>query len=165
MKTLWLLSILVLLEWVGLTTSAQAAQPQVDGSASPNQSRNGDTVIADAREDFEDWLERERRAIDDDNDDRRDRRDRRDRQEAREERERRRNRGDRNDRREDRLSRDRDDDNDDDDGRRDRNRIRIGRDRDNRDRNDRNGDRPLCQDPNRDHQGWRWILEDLGGCR
>ncbi|MBD2072232.1 hypothetical protein H6F93_32700 [Leptolyngbya sp. FACHB-671] len=168
MKTLWLLSTLVLLELINLTTSAQAAQSQSDiGSASLNQGSSGDMVVADAREDFEDWLERnERDRDDDDDDDRRDRdrddddddddddrvRDRQD--EAREDWEERRDRGDWEDDWEDRLGdRDRDDDDDDDD--------RI-RDRDN---NPSRTGRENCVNPRDDHQGWRWILDQIGrGC-
>ncbi|MBD1996046.1 hypothetical protein H6G00_05370 [Leptolyngbya sp. FACHB-541] len=173
MKTLWLLSTLVLLELINLTTSAQAAQSQLDnGSAGLNQGSSGDMVVADAREDFEDWLERNGRDRDDDDDD--DRRDRdrnddddddddddrvRDRQdEAREDWEERRDRGDwEDDWEDDRLGdRDRDDDDDDDD---DDDRIRD------RDDNPIRTGRENCVNPRDDHQGWRWILDQIGrGC-
>jgi hypothetical protein len=174
MKTLWLLSTLVLLELTNLTTSAQAAQSQLDnGSASLNQGLSGDAVVADAREDFEDWLERNDRDRNDDDDDRRDR-DRRDRDndddnddrnrdrqdEAREDWENRRDRGDWDDDWDDRGDRDDDDDDDDDDDWRDR----LG-DRDYDEDIIREG-REACVDPRDDHQGWRWILDQIGdGCQ
>lgn len=171
MKTLWLLSTLVLLELTNLTTSAQATQFQLDdGSASLNQSLSGDAVVADARED---WLERNGRDRNDDDDDRRDR-DRRDRNddddddddrnrdrqdEAREDWENRRDRGDWDDDWDDRGDRNDDDDDDDDDWR-----DRLG-DRDYDENIIRDG-REACVDPRDDRQGWRWILDQIGdGCQ